>query len=145
MKLQIYPTFVQLFARLSVEPIETSFRRVKKFLAPNPFIFLPFNAGPRICLGQQHRSPKFAYNEMSLMIIRLVQNFSSFTYDEEACPPEWRARPQWREAIKADANTCGQGYRKATDRIYPKMTLTMSIAGGMWIKATEADNVGELV
>lgn len=29
--------------------------RLKKYLTPRPFIFLAFNAGPRICLGQQVR------------------------------------------------------------------------------------------
>ncbi|KAI6099111.1 cytochrome P450 [Pisolithus sp. B1] len=43
-----------------------------KYLTSNPFIFLPFNAGPRICLGQQ-----FAYNQMSFFLVRLLQTFSS--------------------------------------------------------------------
>ena len=46
--------------------------RVQKYLVPNPFIFLPFNGGPRICLGQQ-----FAYNEISFMLVRLLQRFGA--------------------------------------------------------------------
>jgi hypothetical protein len=38
---------------LEFDPDRFLDERVKKYLIPNPFIFLPFNAGPRICLGQQ--------------------------------------------------------------------------------------------
>ncbi|KAJ2917131.1 hypothetical protein MD484_g3285, partial [Candolleomyces efflorescens] len=93
--------------------------RKQRYIA-NPFIFIPFNAGPRICLGQQ-----LAYNEMSLIIIRFMQAFSSFTLDETAFPPEGRVPEEWAS---------GEG-RKAKERFRPKVVLTMSSEGGMWFKA----------
>lgn len=41
------------FPALLFDPDRFLDSRVQKYLTPNPFIFLPFNAGPRICLGQQ--------------------------------------------------------------------------------------------
>ncbi|KAF8125693.1 cytochrome P450 [Mycena galopus ATCC 62051] len=55
--------------------------RLYKYLTPNPFIFLPFNAGPRICLGQQ-----FAYHEASFFLCRLLQNFSDISLVPTAQP-----------------------------------------------------------
>jgi len=99
--------------------------RLKTYLLTNSFQFLPFNAGPRICLGQQ-----FAYNEMSFILIRLLQNFSSFSLDSDAFPPDARPPPEWALL---------EG-RKAVDRFRPKMHLTMYSEGGMWLKMTEAEN-----
>lgn len=65
-------------------------QRVQKYLTPNPFIFLPFNAGPRICLGQQ-----FAYNEMSLMIVRLLQAFDKIEFAPQAQPHDARPPANW--------------------------------------------------
>ncbi|KAG9217633.1 hypothetical protein CCMSSC00406_0003678 [Pleurotus cornucopiae] len=98
--------------------------RLKKYLISNSFAFLPFNAGPRICLGQQ-----FAYNEISFMVIRLLQNFESFTLDEDAQPPETRPRAYWKE---------GPSGRRAVEKFYPKVTLTLYAYGGLWVKAHEA-------
>lgn len=64
--------------------------RLYKYLTPNPFIFLSFNAGPRICLGQQ-----FAYNEMSFFLIRLLQDLESITLDMDAQDPESRPPADW--------------------------------------------------
>ncbi|KAJ7097193.1 cytochrome P450 monooxygenase pc-1 [Mycena belliarum] len=97
--------------------------RLKKYLLNNSFAFLPFNAGPRICLGQQ-----FAYNEMSFMLIRLLQAFSSFTLDEDAFLPEGRPPAEWARAPG----------RKGIDRFRPKLHVTMYTADGMWIKIKEA-------
>ncbi|KAG2143717.1 cytochrome P450 [Suillus clintonianus] len=82
---------------LEFDPDRWLDERVKKYLIPNPYIFLPFNAGPRICLGQQ-----FAYNEMSFMLIRLLQNFSAITLAPEPTmrPPAWWAEIKGRQAIE---------------------------------------------
>ncbi|KAF7313120.1 Cytochrome P450 [Mycena kentingensis (nom. inval.)] len=98
--------------------------RLKKYLLANSFQFLPFNAGPRICLGQQ-----FAYNEMSFMLIRLLQAFSAFRLDFDAFRPESRPPAEWKQ----------EKGRKGVDLFRPKMHLTMSTMGGMWVRATEAE------
>ncbi|KAF8631752.1 hypothetical protein AX15_002208 [Amanita polypyramis BW_CC] len=100
--------------------------RLKKYLVGNPFIFLPFNAGPRICLGQQ-----FAYNEMSFMLIRLLQSFSSVDLDPASAPPDSLPPPEWKEA---------RG-RKAIEKIMLKYHLTMYSHGGLWVKMKEATDV----
>ncbi|KAG2011341.1 cytochrome p450 [Coprinopsis cinerea AmutBmut pab1-1] len=112
---------------LEFDPDRFIDERVKKYLVPNPFIFIPFNAGPRICLGQQ-----FAYNVTSFVLVRLFQTFSSFTLDEEAFPPDCRVPKEWAEV--------GKNSRKAKERFMPKLVLTMSSKGGMWLKMQPVDH-----
>ncbi|PIL36945.1 cytochrome P450 [Ganoderma sinense ZZ0214-1] len=101
--------------------------RVGKYLVPNPFIFLPFNAGPRICLGQQ-----FAYNEMSFFMIRLLQNFSSMELDLTAQPADSLPPPEWAE---------GEG-RRAKEQLMPKAHFTLFARGGCWVKMGVAETEG---
>lgn len=84
--------------------------RLHKYLTPNPFIFLPFNAGPRICLGQQ-----FAYNEMSFLIIRLLQNFETISLDTDSQTPDSRPPAEW----------AGLTGRKGVEKFWPKAHLTL--------------------
>ncbi|KAG8215371.1 cytochrome P450 [Butyriboletus roseoflavus] len=84
--------------------------RLHKYLTPNPFIFLPFNAGPRICLGQQ-----FAYNEMSFMLIRLLQNFTSIALSPESQDPIYRPPAAWAR---------GEG-RQTIEQFHPRNHLTL--------------------
>ncbi|KAG6819311.1 hypothetical protein H0H93_013137 [Arthromyces matolae] len=84
--------------------------RVKKYLVKNSFIFLPFNAGPRICLGQQ-----FAYNEISFMLIRFMQQFTKVTLDEASTPADAKPPAHWTEGVG----------RRTIERVYPKSALTM--------------------
>jgi len=97
--------------------------RVKTYIVPNPFIFLPFSAGPRICVGQQ-----LAYNEASTIIVRIVQAFKSITLDMDSNP----------EAKPPAAWGTGNG-RKAIEKVWVKSHITLHAKGGIWVKMEEAD------
>ena len=44
--------------------------RVKNYLVRNPFMFLPFNAGPRLCLGQQVKPfTLFSFSSLTFLLI----------------------------------------------------------------------------
>lgn len=53
------------------------------------FDYLPFNAGPRICIGQQ-----FALAEVAYVTIRLLQRFDSI--DGSALPQGQRLPCEWK-------------------------------------------------
>ncbi|KAI6035665.1 cytochrome P450 [Pisolithus orientalis] len=91
-----------------------------KYLTSNPFIFLPFNAGPRICLGQQ-----FAYNEMSFFLVCLLQRFSSITLAEDV---QTRPSAGWTE---------GTG-RHSQEKVVIKHHLTLYVEEGLWVRMEEA-------
>jgi cytochrome P450 len=82
--------------------------RLQKYFIPNPFIFLPFGAGARICLGQQ-----LVYNQISFFMIRFLQSFSNITLDlvarpESTCPPDsWKTYEGRRGKEKVMTDTQG--------------------------------------
>lgn len=86
--------------------------RLHKYLTPNPFIFMPFNAGPRICLGQQ-----FAYNEVSFMLIRLLQAFDGVELAQDEQPLDSRPPAEWARAAVGD--------RKRVEKVWLKSHFTL--------------------
>lgn len=98
--------------------------RLHKYLTPNPMIFLPFNAGPRICLGQQ-----FAYNEVSFMLVRLLQRFACFDLAQEESDPSAVPPPGYAKTL----GTNGQ------DKVKIRSHLTLFVEGGLWVRMRSAE------
>jgi len=95
-------------------------------MASDSFMFLPFNGGPRICLGQN-----FAYNEASFMIIRVLQMFDTFTLRQKEDGPSQSCPP---------ASWEGASGRKGFEKVCPRMSLTLFIKGGCWVQMGLARN-----
>ncbi|PIL34774.1 cytochrome P450 [Ganoderma sinense ZZ0214-1] len=110
-------------AALSFDPERFMDERVQKYLVPNPFIFLPFNAGPRICLGQQ-----FAYNEISFMLVRLLQRFASITLRQDAHPAAVPPPGVERSPYAVDGR----------ERVWMRSHLTAYAKNGLWVEMGEA-------
>lgn len=92
-------------------------------LTKNPMMFIPFSAGPRICLGQN-----FAYNEASFFLVRLLQQFDTFTLAPDY-QPEGSAPPtSWKEK---------QG-RQRIEKCWPAAALTLFVKGGLWVRFSKA-------
>ncbi|KAF9530962.1 cytochrome P450 [Crepidotus variabilis] len=105
---------------LEFDPMRFIDSRVNKYLTPNPYIFCPFNAGPRICLGQQ-----FAYHEATFYLVRLLQRFKNFKLDDRyntSPPAEWKTSTDGTES---------------REKIHPATTLTLFIKGGLWVNMEE--------
>ncbi|KAJ7097078.1 cytochrome P450 [Mycena belliarum] len=109
---------------LKFDPERFIDERLQKYLIPNPFIFLPFNAGPRICLGQQ-----FAYQEASFILIRLLQAFASISLAPSAQPPESRVPDDWH------AEGAPEWMRR--EKVRPMSSLALYVMGGLWVTMAE--------
>ncbi|EJD37697.1 cytochrome P450 [Auricularia subglabra TFB-10046 SS5] len=100
--------------------------RLARFTA-NPMIWVPFNAGPRICLGQQ-----FAYNEASVFLVRLLQRFSAVELAPD-CQPKGSTPPEiWK-------HDTAHGYLPTVEQCWPASALTLFAKGGLWVRFTPAE------
>ncbi|KAF8605268.1 cytochrome P450 [Ceratobasidium sp. AG-I] len=88
----------------------------------NPFAFLPFNGGPRMCLGQN-----LAYLLVSHTIISLVREYS------------WELAPD-KQPAKVPAAWRNQPGRKGVEKCWPKSSLTLYSEKGLFITVRQRDN-----
>ncbi|KAJ7267575.1 cytochrome P450 [Mycena haematopus] len=92
--------------------------RYKKYLASNPHIFLPFNGGPRMCLGSE-----VGYDQATFFLVKLLQAVSEIALAPEAQPAE--SVPTW----------------KGHEKVWFTSHITMYYKGGLWVKMKRADSM----
>jgi cytochrome P450 len=94
----------------------------------NPFMFTPFSAGPRICLGQN-----YAYHEASYFLVRLLQQFETFTLASDAQPEKSFPPHQWRSSRSIG--------RQTVEQIWPAAAITLYVKGGLWIRFGKSNSL----
>jgi len=138
--------------------------RYETYYANTPFVFMPFNAGPRSCLGQQ-----LAYAEVGVFLCRLVQRLrvrqgagrERIELDVDAIPEGCRVPRSWFEPATSPSSSealmggekglpthasrmhggtlppttaSGVSPRRMIEKVWPKSHLTMFVEGGVWIR-----------
>ncbi|KAL4076590.1 cytochrome P450 [Scleroderma yunnanense] len=102
-------------------------KRLSRYTS-NPMMFTPFSAGPRICIGQN-----YAYNEASYFLVRLMQNFFTFTLASDAQPSSSLPPAEWKAC---------RG-RMAVEQVRPEAAMTLFIKGGLWVRVGKSVRAGE--
>jgi len=69
---------------MDTQSVDVRVSFVRKIHADN-IRYIPFNGGPRICIGQQ-----FALTEMAYTVIRILQRYERVE-NRMAAPPEYKA------------------------------------------------------
>ncbi|KAF8338111.1 cytochrome P450 [Cantharellus anzutake] len=82
-------------------------------------IFVPFNAGQRLCLGKT-----FAYQECSFVLVRLLQNIECFSFAEDVQPKDSQPPSAWRV----------RGGRQSFEQCWPTSSITLYAKGGLWVR-----------
>jgi len=95
-------------------------------MVKNPLMFVPFNAGPRICLGQQ-----FALNEASFFLVRLLQVYDRFDLALDAQPAGSLPPHEWSKFKDS---------RASVDKVWFQSSVTLYIKGGLWVKLHKVEN-----
>jgi len=128
--------------------------RYQTYYASTPFVFMPFNAGPRSCLGQQ-----LASAEAGVFLCRLIQRLGGqnaiWRLDEDAIPEAARVPKEWAGESKLRTSSAsselptfatespvallpesesGVSPRRAVEKVWPKSHLTMFVEGGLWME-----------
>ncbi|KAJ7062829.1 cytochrome P450 [Mycena amicta] len=107
---------------LEFDPDRFIDHRLGKYLTPNPYIFLPFSAGPRICLGQQ-----FAYQETSFFLIRLLQRFSAIYLALDVKPESSKPPAHWKLSEM-----------KKNEKVTYGTSMTLYVKDGLWVRMDAA-------